>query len=110
MRALGMPSMAEQTIKSENRNELTFILVAALVIGSFVWRALVPATEYPERSVQVLTMGFDLALIAGLIGMRSRAPKLRVLFWIALAAGIGLFIIRLTSEASWWTGHLMYQM
>lgn len=102
--------MAGQSIKSENRSELTLMLVAVLLIGSFLWRALVPASEYPERSVQVLTMGFDLALIAGLIGMRSRAPKLKVLFWIALAAGVGLFVIRLTSDASWWTGHLMYQM
>jgi hypothetical protein len=102
--------MAEPTIESENRNGLTFMLVAALLIGSFVWRLVVPASEYPVRSVQVLTMGFDLALIAGLIGMRSRAPQLNVLFWIALAAGVGLFAIRLTSDASWWTGHLMYQM
>jgi hypothetical protein len=102
--------MAEQTYKSENRSELTLMLIAALLIGSFGWRLLVPASEYPVRSVQVLTMGFDLALVAGLIGLRSRAPKLRVLFWIALAAGIGLFVIRFTSDASWWTGHLMYQM
>ena len=102
--------MAEQTIKSENRNELTLMLVAALLIGNFLWRVLVPAAEYPMRSVQVLTMGFDLALIAGLIGMKSRAPKLKVLFWIALAAGIGLFAIRLNGDASWWTGHLIYRM
>jgi hypothetical protein len=102
--------MAEQSIKSENRSELTVMLVAALLIGSFLWRTLVPASEYPERSIQVLTMGFDLALIGGLIGMKSRAPKLKVLFWIALAAGIGLFMIRLNGDASWWTGHLMYRM
>lgn len=102
--------MAEHSIKSENRNELTLMLVAALLIGNFLWRALMPASEYPERSVQVLTMGFDLALIAGLIGLKSRAPKLKVLFWIALAAGIGLFAIRLNGDASWWTGHLTYRM
>jgi hypothetical protein len=102
--------MAEQSIKSENRNELTLMLVAALLIGNFLWRALVPAGEYPMRSAQVLTMVFDLALIAGLIGMKSRASKLKVLFWIALAAGIGLFAIRLNGDASWWTGHLMYRM
>ena len=102
--------MAEQTLRSENRNELTFILVAALLIGNFLWRALMPAHEYPMRSVQLLTMVFDLALIAGLIGMRSRAPKLKVLFWLALGSGIGLFVIRLTGDASWWMGHLMYQM
>jgi hypothetical protein len=102
--------MVEQSVQSEDRSELTLMLVAVQLIGSFVWRLLVPASEYPERSVQVLIMVFDLALIAGLIGLRSRAPKLRMQFWIALAAGIGLFVIRLTSDASWWTGHLMYQM
>lgn len=102
--------MAEQSAKSENRNELTLILLAALLIGNFMWRALVPAHEYPMRSVQVLTMIFDLGLIAGLIGMKSRAPKLKVLFWIALAAGIGLFAIRLNGDAGWWTGHLTYRM
>jgi len=102
--------MAEQTIKSENRSELTLMLVAALLIGNFLWRVLVPAAKYPMRSVQLLTMGFDLALIAGLIGMKSRAPKLKVLFWIALAAGIALFAIRLKGDASWWTGHLIYRM
>lgn len=55
-------------------------------------------------------MGFDLALIAGLVGMRPRAPRLKVLFWVALAAGNGLFAIRLNGDASWWTGHLMYRM
>lgn len=102
--------MAEQTAKSENRNELTLMLVAGLLIGNFLWRALVPAAEYPMRSMQALTMVFDLALIAGLVGMKSRAPKLTVLFWIALVAGIGLFAIRLNGDASWWTGHLMYRM
>ena len=102
--------MAEQTARSENRNELTFMLVAALLIGNFLWRLLVPASEYPVRAVQVLTMVFDLAVILGLIRMRSRAPKLNVLFWIALAAGIGLFAIRLNGDASWWTGHLMYRL
>jgi len=102
--------MAEQSAKSENRNELTFMLVALLLIGTFLWRVLVPASAYPMRSVQVLTMVFDLALIAGLVGMKSRAPKLKGLFWVALGAGLGLFAIRLNGDASWWTGHLMYRM
>lgn len=102
--------MAEQTLKSENRNELTLMLVAALLIGSFLWRTLMQASEYPMRLEQVLTMIFDFGLMAGLIGLKSRAPKLKVLFWIALGAGIGLFAIRLNGDASWWTGHLMYRM
>lgn len=102
--------MAEQTARSENRNELTLMLVAVLLIGNFLWRVLVPASEYPVRAVQVLTMVFDLAIIVGLVRMKARAPKLKVLFWIALAAGIGLFAIRLNGDASWWTGHLTYRL
>jgi len=102
--------MAEQTIKSENRNELILMLVAALLIGNFLWRVLVPAAEYPMRSEQILTLAFDIGLLASLIGMKSRAPKLKVLFWVALAAGIGLFAIRLNGDASWWTGHLTYRI
>jgi hypothetical protein len=32
------------------------------------------------------------------------------LFWVALICGIGLFAIRLNSDASWWTGHLRYYL
>jgi hypothetical protein len=102
--------MAEPTAVSDNRNEMTFILVSLVLIGNLLWRVFVPASEYPMRIVQVLTMVFDLAMIVGLIRMKSRVPKLQVLFWIALAAGIGLFLIRLNGDASWWTGHLMYRM
>ena len=27
---------------------------------------------------------------------------------IVIVAGVGLFVIRLNSDASWWTGHLVY--
>ena len=57
--------MAGQSIRSENRNELSFILIAALLIGTFLWRLLMPAHEYSVRSVQLLTMVFDLAFITG---------------------------------------------
>lgn len=43
---------------------------------------------------------------AGLIGLRQAMPK--PLFWIALAAGIGLFALRLSSDAGWWTGHFVH--
>ena len=45
-------------------------------------------------------------LVVGLIGIRAQLPK--PLFWLALVAGVGLFAIRLNSNASWWTGHLVY--
>ena len=83
-------------------------VVAGLLIASFLWRTLTAAHEYPMRSEQVMTMLIDLGLIVGLYGTRQRLPK--ALFWCALVAGIGLFLIRLTSDASWWTGHLAYSL
>jgi hypothetical protein len=93
-----------------NRNWIIFLSVAVLLIGNFLYRTLVPAHEYPMRDDQVMTMGFDLMLIVGLIGMKRQVARGNVLFWVALAAGIGLFAIRLTGDAQWWTGHLVYYL
>ena len=82
--------------------------VAVILIGSFLWRTMVAAHEYPVRSEQVMTMLIDLGLLVGLIGMRDRVPK--PLFWCAIVTGIGLFAIRLTGDAAWWTGHLSYSL
>ena len=76
------------------------------LIGSFLWRVLLPAHEYPGRTATYLGIAVDVLAIVGLIGIRDGVPK--ALFWIALVAGIGLFAIRLNGEASWWTGHLVY--
>ena len=53
-------------------------------------------------------MAVDVLAIAALIGIRAGVPK--ALLWIALVAGVGLFAIRLNSDASWWTGHLVYSV
>ena|ERR687898_7873 len=78
------------------------------LIGSFLWRVLIPAHEYLSSSANYLGIAVDVLAIAGLIGIRAGVPK--ALFWIALIAGVGLLAIRLTSEASWWTGHLVYTL
>ena len=105
--------MSDQRIRARdntNRDELIFIAVSIVLIGNFLWLAFFPATEYPMRSMQVLTMALDAMMITGLTAMKSRVPKLQTLFWVALLAGIGLFLIRLNGDASWWTGHLMYKI
>jgi hypothetical protein len=83
-------------------------LLPALVIGNFLWRVFTPAHEYPMRDAQLLEMGIDALCIAGLFGVKKRMATW--LFWAALICGIGLFAIRLNSDASWWTGHLMYSL
>ncbi len=96
-----------------------FRFVAVFLILTFLWRALVTAHEYPGRTSQVMSLVFDLMALIGLIGLRSQLSKAMlpddprrslagVLFGLGLAAGIGLFVIRLTSDSAWWTGHLFY--
>ena len=81
-------------------------LVACVLIGLFTYRLTVPAHESPLLTELVLTIVFDATMVVGLVVLRARlaAP----IFWTALVAGVGLFVIRLTSEASMWNGHLMW--
>ncbi|MFA6266712.1 MAG: hypothetical protein WC670_13495 [Pseudolabrys sp.] len=100
--------MSDQTkAPGTTPNPKIFYVLCALLILSFLWRAFVPANEYPGRTAQMLEMGVDALCIAGLIGMRKVNPTW---FWIALVCGIGLFAIRLHSDASWWTGHWHYSL
>ena len=87
---------------------MLFFLVSCLLIGDFLYSVLVPAHEYPMRAEQVLTIGLDLGLVIGLFGLRDQGPK--PLFWTAMIAGVCLLLIRFTSDAAWWTGHLMYSL
>jgi hypothetical protein len=99
--------MGDQQPSMMSRRIVRYVLLAYL-IGSFLWRLLTPAHEYPGRLSTYLDMAVDALVIVGLIGIRAGVPK--ALFWIALAAGVGLFAIRLNSDASWWTGHLIYAL
>ena len=84
------------------------LILAWYLIASFLWRALTPAHEYPMRAAQVLEIAFDIVALAGLIGMEEKISK--PLFWVALAAGLGLFAIRSFGGASWWTGHIFHSL
>ena len=97
---------------TSNRNGVIFLVISALLIGSFLYRVVVPAHEYAVRSDQLLTMGIDLLLIIGLVGLKRQIKESAgvVLFWVALIAGIGLFGIRLLGDDQWWTGHLVYYL
>jgi hypothetical protein len=97
-----------QASDSTGRNPIISLLLPCLLIGHFLWNLLTPAHEYAMRSEQRLTMTLDFLLLAGLFGLRRSMPA--ALFWIALIAGIGLFALRMTSDAGWWTGHLVYSI
>lgn len=98
---------AQQAQTTASRSGVIAILLPCLLIGNFLWKVLIPAREFPMRTEQVMTMTFDLLMIMGLFGLRRSMPA--PLFWIALAAGIGLFALRLSHDG-WWTGHLTYSI
>jgi hypothetical protein len=83
-------------------------LLPALLIGNFLWRTLTAAHEYPGRTSTIMEMVIDAALLVGLFGLRTRMQAW--LFWVALICGVGLFAIRLHSDASWYTGHWNYYL
>ena len=101
-----MSNQQTQTSGKANRNTVAAVVIPCLLIGRFLWNVLTPAHEYPMRSVQVMTMTFEAAMLVVLFGLRASMP--RPLFWIAVVAGIGLFALRLTGDDGWWTGHLVY--
>ena len=90
------------------RSRITFMLLCVYLILSLLWRLFVPAHEYPSRTAMIIDMIIDAGVIFGLFVARRDGPQ--ALFWLALVAGIGLFVIRFTSDASWWTGHLIYYL
>jgi hypothetical protein len=87
----------------------------------FLWRVFVPAHEYSMRTAQVLDIAINILLLVGLVGLKrqldrefepddSRWSSARPLYWGGLIAGILMLLIRLTSNAAWWTGHLRYSL
>jgi len=99
---------SQQATDTTRRNPMIAVVLPWLLIGQFLWNLLTPAHEYPMRTEQVMTMTFDFLMVAGLFGLTASIPK--PLFWIALVAGLGLFVLRLTGDAAWWTGHLVYTL
>jgi hypothetical protein len=85
-----------------------FVALACYLIATFLYRTLTPAHEYAMRTEQVMTISLDILAVAGLAGLHTYGSK--ALYWAGLVAGIGLLLIRLHSDASWWTGHLMYSL
>jgi uncharacterized membrane protein AbrB (regulator of aidB expression) len=96
------------TPANENRLRIIGYVLSLTLIATFLWRMLTTAHEYPMRSEQVIEILFDVLCVVGMFGVKSKIPA--PLFWIGLAAGIGVLAIRLNGDASWWTGHLTYSL
>jgi hypothetical protein len=90
---------------------MAFLFVSTYLIASFFWRFLVVAHEGELQTEQYLTIGLDVVAIAGLIFVNTRLSKGKPLFWIALAAGVGLLAMRfLNGQTGWWSGHLAFEL
>lgn len=87
---------------------MLFFVLSCLLIGNFLYCMLVPAHEYGAAAEEMLTVGLNLLMVIGLFGIRAQGPE--PLFWTAVVAGVGLLLIRFTSDSAWWTGHLMYSL
>jgi hypothetical protein len=96
----------------------SFFCLAFYLVLIFLWRLFATANEYDSKSMVSLSIGLDILCLVGLIAARVQIKRAlpgeslsggaQVMFILALVAGIGLLVIRLTSDASWWTGHLHY--
>lgn len=105
--------------KAIGSNWRIFMLCAVLLILNALWRVLVPAHEYSSSGAVWLQLAIDIGLMVGLVGLYrqlsailsagdSRRGPMTLLFWPGMVAGIVVFLIRLTSDEGWWTGHLRY--
>src|SRR5258708_35162572 len=103
-----MTNPQTQTSGNSCRNAVVSLLLPCFLIGQFLWNLLTPAHEYAMRSEQVMTMTFNALMLAGPFGLKRSMPQ--PLFWIALVAKLGQVERRLTSDAAWWTGHLVYSI
>ena len=83
----------------------------------FLWAVAVPGGEYPMPPWHYVDMGVDLLLLGCVVVLRSqifaaaphddpRRSTGNILFGLGLVAGVGLLLIRFTSNAAWWTVHL----
>jgi hypothetical protein len=55
-----------------NRNSVILFIVSAYLIGTFLYRLLTPAHEYPMRTEQIMEIGLDVLCLVGLIGLKAR--------------------------------------
>lgn len=103
--------MSEQpTTQAANDKNLRIIgyLLSLTLIGTFLWRMLITAHEYPSRTAQMMEIFFDVLCVVGMFGVKTKIPA--PLFWAGLVCGLLVLAIRLNGDASWWTGHLTYSV
>ena len=106
--------------RNASSQQTVFWLLSVYMITTFLWRAFIPGGEWPRPPTRFITIAIDLLCIGVLVRLKVRlsAEKKpgkristggKVLFWIALLAGLGVLAIRLHDDASWATGHFFQE-
>jgi hypothetical protein len=103
-------SQSQSAAPAQKSRSGAFYFITLATIATFAYRVLVPANEFPLKMAQVSSMMFDAFMVAGLVAFGLDGRSRQLLFWVAIAAGIGLILIRFTSNEAWWTGHLFYRL
>jgi hypothetical protein len=93
---------------ADGRKSTAAWIMAGLLIVQFLYRLSVAAHEYPRPTERFMTIGFDILCLVGVVLYRNRIPQ--PVYWGALGAGIGMFVIRMRSPESWATGHWDYSL
>jgi hypothetical protein len=83
-----------------------FTLPPVYLLLIYFYRAPTPAHEFMLPGEWWLSALLDAGLTLALAASFGRTPA--ALYVPCLAAGAGLWIIRLHSNESWWRGHWMY--
>ena len=91
----------------------TYMLFAAYLIFHFLWRILLPFGGWEVGLLHYWHVTFDFVAIPALVATHvnsdradaaaNRTPVSPVLFWTSLACAVGALLIRLSSDAAWWT-------
>ena len=95
-----------------------YLALVGVLIFKFSLRVFIPGGDWPLSPTHYFSMGNDLVMLIGLAALNiqlssifaaddGRRSTLNLLFWPGLFAGIGLLLIRFTSDGAWWTGHLI---
>ncbi len=91
--------------------------VSIYLVVRLLWSVFVPGGSWPLPPWHYVSMGIDVVLLACVLLIRSqilanatyndpRRSRANLLFGLGVVAGICLLLIRCTSDAAWWTGHL----
>jgi hypothetical protein len=100
-------------VSAKSPLRMTYILFASYLIFHLLWRIMLPFGGWEVGLLHYWHVTADFVAAPLLVATRSgadradvaasRAPVSPILFWTSLACGVGALLIRLSSDAAWWT-------